>query len=396
MSDPLLEHRPRFPILESSNYLISNSLGAMPASARDSMKEYADTWATRGVRAWAEKWWVLPRQVGDLVAKLIGAGENEVGLHLNVTLATASVLSAFDWSDKRNGVVVTDMNFPSLRYLYQGGRELGLRFQEVESQDGIHVDTQAMIDAIDETTRIVAVDHVLFRSSYIQDVKAIAEAAHAKGALVLLDAYQSVGCLEVDVQELGVDFLTGGALKWLCGGPGACFLWVRPELAKRLHPRVRGWCAHPDPFDFDPGEMRFREDAFRFEVGTPNIPGLYAAREGVRIVGEVGTKAIREKSMRQTARLVELAESKGWRVNAPPKPEQRAGTVAFDLPHAKAVCQELLARDVVVDYRPKAGIRVSPHFYTQDEELDDCVAQVEDIVATKAYEKHLAGLPKYG
>ena len=396
MTDPLLRHRSEFPILESTNYLISNSLGAMPRSARDSMNEYADTWATRGVRAWAEKWWVLPRQVGDLVAGLIGAGPNEVGLHLNVTLATASVMSCFDWSEKRNGVVVTDMNFPSLRYLYQGGRELGLRFQEVKSRDGVHVDTQAMIDAIDETTRIVAVDHVLFRSSYIQDAKAIAEAAHAKGALVLLDAYQSVGCLPVDVRELGVDFLTGGALKWLCGGPGASFLWVRPELARELHPRVRGWCAHPDPFAFDPGEMRWREDAFRFEVGTPNIPGLYAAREGVRLVGEVGTAAIREKSMRQTARLVELAGERGYRTTCPPDPAQRAGTVAIDVPHAKAVCQELLARDVVVDYRPKAGIRISPHFYTKDEELDDCVGQIAEILETKAYEKHLEELPKYG
>ena len=396
MTDPLLEHRSRFPILESSNYLISNSLGAMPATARDSMNEYADTWAQRGVRAWAEDWWVLPRQVGDSVAKLIGAGPDEVGMHQNVTLATASVLSAFDWSEKRNGVVVTDMNFPSLRYLYQGGRDLGLRFQEVKSPDGIHVETQAMVDAIDETTRLVAIDHVLFRSSYLQDAKAITEAAHAKGALVLLDGYQSVGTVPVDVQDLGVDFLTGGALKWLCGGPGASFLWVRPELAKTLQPRVTGWSAHPAPFDFDPGEMRWREDAFRFEVGTPNIPGLYAAREGVRIVGEVGAAAIREKSKRQTARLVELAEARGWRITCPPNPEQRGGTVAFDLPHAKAVCQELLARDVVVDYRPKAGIRVSPHFYTKDEELDDCAAQIDEIVETKAYEKHLEGLPKYG
>ena len=159
---------------------------------------------------------------------------------------------------------------------------------------------------------------------------------------------------------------------------------------------MRGWCAHPEPFDFDPGEMRWREDAFRFEVGTPNVPGLYAAREGIRIVSEVGTAAIREKSVRQTARLVELAGERGWRTTCPPDPAQRAGTVAIDVPHGKAVCQELLARDVVVDYRPQAGIRISPHFYTKDEELDDCAAQIAEILETKAYEKHLEGLPRYG
>ncbi|MEM7246698.1 MAG: aminotransferase class V-fold PLP-dependent enzyme [Acidobacteriota bacterium] len=396
MSDPLLEHRSSFPILESTNYLISNSLGAMPDRTRDRLAEYGETWATRGVRAWAESWWVLPRTLGDLVASLFGAGENEVSIHQNVTLATAGVLSAFDWQSERNGVVVTDMNFPSLLYLYERHQEQGLRLQQVRTEDGVSIDTQAMIDAIDETTRLVALDHVLFRSAYIQDAKAIAEAAHAKGALVLLDAYQSVGTLEVDVQDLGVDFLTGGVLKWLCGGPGASFLWVRPELAQTLNPRLTGWMAHPDPFDFDPGDMRYRDDAFRFEVGTPNVPALHAAISGVEIVAEVGSRAIREKSVRQTARLVELAQERGHVVTCPMDPERRGGTVAFDVPEAKAVCQELLARDVVVDYRPQAGIRVSPHFYTKDEELVACVDQIDDILETKAYEKHLAELPKYG
>jgi kynureninase len=396
MSDPLLEHRSRFPILERTNYLISNSLGAMPEEARQALADHAEAWAGRGVRAWAEGWWTLPRRVGDSVASLIGAGPGEVSLHLNVTLATAQVLSCFDWSEPRNGVVVTDMNFPSLRYLYEGHRRQGLQVQEVRSPDGVRIDTEQVIDAIDETTRLVAVDHVLFRSAYVQDAKAISEAAHAQGALVLLDAYQSVGTLPVDVRDLGVDFLTGGALKWLCGGPGASFLWVRPELARTLEPSIRGWSAHSDPFAFDPGPMRWRDDAFRFEVGTPNIPGLEAARCGIEIVAGIGAEAIRAKSVHQTARLIELARERGWPVSCADEPERRGGTVAFDVPHGKAVCQELLARDVIVDYRPQAGIRVSPHFYTRDDELDACVAEVDEILRTRAHEKHLQSLPRYG
>ena len=288
------------------------------------------------------------------------------------------------------------MNFPSLLYLYEGQRRNGVRVVQVESRDGVRIDTQAVVDAIDERTRIVALDHVLFRSAYIQDAKAITEAAHRKGALVLLDAFQSAGTGPVDVAALGVDAAIGGALKWLCGGPGACWLWVRPDLARTLKPALTGWMAHPDPFAFDVGEMRFRDDSFRFLNGTPNIPGLMAARPGLQIVADIGAEAIRDKSMRQTARLIELAAARGFVTTAPANPAERGGTVAVDVPDGKAVCQELLARDIVVDYRPKAGIRISPHFYTSDEELAHCIAQIAEILQTKAHARHLAELPKYG
>jgi kynureninase len=396
MNDPLLHHRSQFPILERTTYLISNSLGAMPASVAGSLASYAHAWATRGVRAWAEGWWTLQSEVGDVVGRLIGAGPGEVGMHLNVTSAAASFLSALDFERPRDGILVTDMNFPSLLYLYEQQQRRGMRVVRVESADGVRIDTQAMIDAIDERTRVVALDHVLFRSAYIQDAKAITEAAHRKGALVLLDAFQSVGTVPVDVRELGVDAAVGGALKWLCGGPGACWLWVRPDLARELRPALTGWMAHPDPFAFDVGPMRFRDDAFRFLNGTPNVPGLMAARPGLELVASIGAAAIRSKSMRQTARLIELASERGFRTTAPADPAERGGTVALDVPEGKAVCQELLARDVVVDYRPKAGVRVSPHFYTSDDELEHCVSQIDEILRTRAHEKHLAGLPKYG
>ena len=395
-SDDLLRERAKFPILASTNYLISNSLGAMPASVRDSLADYADTWATRGVRAWAEGWWTLPREVGDIIGGIINAGPREVGMHLNVTDAVMSFLSALDWSGPRNSLIVTDMNFPSLLYQYRGHEKRGLKVVQVESRDGIGIDTQQIIDAIDDTTLLVAVDHVLFRSAFIQDAKAISDAAHAKGALVLLDAFQSVGTVPVDVKALGVDAAVGGALKWLCGGPGACWLWVNPDVAARLEPSHTGWMAHPDPFAFDIGPMQLRTDAYRFLSGTPNIPGLMSARPGIEIVARVGAEAIRAKSMRQTALLIELARAKGFRVTAPERPEQRGGTVAIDVPDGKAVCQELIARDILVDYRPKAGVRISPHFYTMDSELEACIGEMDDILKTRAHERHLKSTPKYG
>lgn len=396
MNDPLLSHRSRFPILAQTNYQISNSLGAMPEEARASLARYADSWAERGVRAWAEGWWTLPLEVGDLIARLIGAGAGEVGMHLNVTQAVGTVLSSFDWRSERNKVVVTDMNFPSLLYLYRAHRRQGLSIVEVNTPDGVRIDTEQLVDAIDETVRLVAVDHVLFRSSYIQDAKAIARAAHEKGALVLLDAFQSVGTVPVDVRELDVDFVVGGALKWLCGGPGACFLWVRPEIARELEPALTGWMADADPFAFAAGEHRLREDGYRFLSGTPNIPGLHAARPGIETILEVGVDAIRAKSRRQTARLVDLARERGWPVTCARDPERRGGTVAIDVPEGKAVCQELLARDVIVDHRPRAGIRVSPHFYTTDDELAACVGEIDDILRTGAHRRHGDSLPRYG
>ena len=395
MNDPLLAHRSQFPILQRTTYLISNSLGAMPASVHESLAEYARTWASRGVRAWAEGWWTLAGEVGDVIARIIGAGPGEVGMHLNVTSAASAFVSALDFTAGRDGVVVTDMNFPSLLYLYEGQRRSGMRLVRIESEDGVRVDTQRVIDAIDGRTRLVALDHVLFRSAFIQDAKAIAEAAHDRGALVLLDAFQSAGTVPVDVKELGVDAAIGGALKWLCGGPGACWLWVRPDLAQDLRPAITGWMAHPAPFDFDTGPMLFRDDGYRFMNGTPNIPGFMAARPGIEMIAEIGAAAIRAKSMRQTARLVDLARERGFGVTAPENPAERGGTVAVDVPFGKATCQELLSRDVVVDFRPKAGIRISPHFYTEDGELDHCIDQIAEIQRTRAYERHVAG-PRYG
>lgn len=386
--DPLDRWRREFPIVGRTNYLISNSLGAVPRETRDDMLAYWETWATRGVRAWHEGWWDMAIETGDLVGRVIGAPPGSVTMHQNVTLASAVAASCFDFTPKRNRIVVVDLEFPSLHYLYHGMTDRGAEVVTVKSRDGVSVDMDRLLAAIDRRTALVPVSHVLFRSAFILDAKAVVERARKVGARVVLDVFQSAGTVPVDVTELGVDFAVGGCLKWLCGGPGAAFLYARPDLAKRLKPRLTGWQADREPFAFRPGRIKRRDDGWRFLTGTPNIPALHACRAGLRILGEVGDRAIREKSRRQTARLLALADARGWKSTAPRDPERRGGTVAMDVPHGKEVAAELNARDVVVDFRPGAGIRLSPHFYTRDGELDSAVAAMDDILGSGAWKKH--------
>jgi kynureninase len=387
--DPLDRWRRRFPIVGRTNYLISNSLGAMPDRAREDLAEYAETWATRGVRAWAEGWWSMAMEVGDLVGRVVGAAPGSISMHQNVTVASAVAASCVRFRKGRRKVVMVDMEFPSLLYLYHRMGDRGAEVEVVKSRDGVGLPTEELLDAIDHDTALVPISHVLFRSSFVVDAKAIVEKAHRVGARVCLDVFQSAGTVPVDLAGLGVDFAVGGALKWLCGGPGAAYLYVRPDLHAELKPRLTGWMAHAAPFAFEAGPIRFRDDGWRFLNGTPNVPALYAARAGIGIVGEIGAAAIREKSLRQTERLVALADREGWTVTAPRDPGRRGGTVAIDVPHGAAVAAELNARDVVVDYRPGAGIRLSPHFYTRDRELDDAVAAVREILDSESYERHL-------
>ena len=388
MTDPLLRFRDEFPILASSTYLVSNSLGAMPRNVPDRLAEYAREWGARGVRAWAEGWWEMPVSVGDEIAPLLGAGSGEVAMVPSVSVAQAQVFSALDYSGGRDTIVMTALDFPSVRYVYdQLATRLGARIVVVPSDDGIGVSEERLIEAIDERTRLVAISHVLFRSAYVLDVARVAAHAHAVGALVSLDAYHSVGVLPVDVRTLDVDFLTGGVLKWLCGGPGGCFLWVRPEVGAVVAPALTGWQAHRHPFAFEP-EMEYADAAWRWLGGTPAIPALFAATEGPRILREAGIEAVRAKSVRQTERLIALADARGFPVTAPREAARRGGTVAFDVPHAREVARALLERDVIVDYRPGAGIRVAPHFYTRDDEVDSVVEIIDEILARGGWERY--------
>lgn len=383
-SDPLLVHRDLFPILAECNYLISNSLGAVPASTAESLRAYYDAWATRGVRAWEDSWWTLVADIGDLVAPLIGAGRGEVVFQPNVTLAHAVAFSAFNFRGGRPRVVTDAMHFPSILYLIDELREAGAEVTVVPVEDGVSVDTGRIADAIDERTAFVNLSHILFKSAYIHDVAAITERTRAVGAVMIIDGYQAVGTIPVDVKQLGIDIYIGGCLKWLCGGPGAAFLWVRPELRPRLSPRITGWMTHQRPFEFTT-ELSRRTDAWRFLHGTPSIPALYAARPGLEIVNRVGVSAIRAKSVRQTARLIELASARGYRCTTPRDPSRRGGTVAIDVEHGYEVSQGLKSLDILCDYRPGAGIRLSPHFYTRDSELDAAIAAIDAILAGSAW-----------
>ncbi|HEY9427215.1 MAG TPA: aminotransferase class V-fold PLP-dependent enzyme [Gemmatimonadaceae bacterium] len=392
MNDTLIHLRAHFPILERTTYLVSNSLGAMPRAVPERLAEYCDLWATRGVRAWAEGWWEMPVRVGDEIAPLIGAEAGEVAMLPNVTTAQAAVLSALRYDPTRDTIVMTGLDFPSVRYVYDAlATRLGARIVVVPGNDGSSeaVATERLLEAIDERTRLVAVSHVLFRSAYVMDANAICRRAHEVGALVSLDAFHSVGVIPVDVKESGVDFLAGGVLKWLCGGPGGAFLYVSPRVRDELEPAFTGWQAHARPFAFEE-EMDYAHGAWRWLNGTPAIPALYAAIEGPRIVREAGVQAIRAKSVRQTSRLMELAEEQGFPVRAPRDPERRGGTVAFDVPHGYEVSRALLARDILVDYRPDAGIRVAPHFYTGDEELEMAVAAMREILDSGAWRSFTA------
>jgi kynureninase len=394
--DPLLRFRPEFPILATTNYLVSNSLGAMPGAVPERLAEYARVWAAEGVRAWAKGWWEMPVRVGDEIAPLIGAAAGEVAMVANVTIAQSAVLSSLDYAPPRDTIVMMALDFPSVRYAYDAlAARLGARVVVVPSDDGVSIDEERLLAAIDERTRLVAVSHVLFRSAYVMDAAAICRRAHEAGALVSLDAYHSVGVLPVDVKAAGVDFLSGGVLKWLCGGPGGCFLYVSPDVgeragggrAVRVAPALTGWQAHARPFAFDEG-MEYAEGAWRWLSGTPAIPALYAATEGPRLVRDAGMDQVRAKSVRQTARLVDLADARGYRVSAPRDPARRGGTVAFDVPHGYEVAQYLLARDILIDYRPGAGIRVAPHFYTSDDELDAVVAEIDACLETGAWRQY--------
>jgi kynureninase len=389
MTDDLLKWRSEFPILERTTYMISNSLGAMPRAVYDRLKDYADSWALRGVRAWEEGWWDMAVRIGDGIGSLIGAAPGEISLHQNVTLTEAVITSCFDFRGPRNKVVMVDMEFPSILYFYQEQQRHGARVEIVKSEDGITIPLEKVLAAIDETTLLVPISYVLFRSSCIVDARAIIERAHKVGAHVVLDLFQAAGTVPVDVRALGADFAVGGVLKWLCGGPGVGYLYVREDLRAKLRPALTGWLAHKRPFGFEVGPVDRREDSFRYLNGTPHIPALYACQPGLEILNQVGIDRIRAKSMRFTQRLVEGALGRGWRVNTPLDPAQRAGTVSVDCPHAPEVTRELLARDILVDYRPRAGVRLSPHFYNRDEEIDFALAQIEEILASRAWERHL-------
>ena len=385
--DELLKWRDEFPILGRTTYLISNSLGAMPRGVYACLRDYAEAWDTRGVRAWEEGWWEMAVKVGDRIGGLLGAAAGDISLHQNVTLTQAVIASCFDFAEPRNKVVLVDMEFPSIIYFYTELQRRGARVEVVKSEDGTRIPLEKLLAAIDENTLLVPVSYVLFPSACIMNARAVVQRAHEVGAHVILDTFQAAGTVPLDLRELEVDFAVGGVLKWLCGGPGVAYLYVRSDLRSKLCPTLTGWMAHQRPFSFEVGRIERRDDAFRFLNGTPHIPALYACQPGLEIIHRVGVDRIRAKSARLTQRLIDGALGRGWTVNTPLNPAERAGTVSVECQHAPEVTRQLLARDILVDYRPKAGIRLSPHFYNREEEIDFALEQIAEILETRAWER---------
>jgi kynureninase len=373
--------RAEFPILETCTYLVSHSLGAMPRRTGDYLREYADTWSTRGVRAWHEGWWDIGRETGNLLAPVLGVKPDTISMHQNVTVAQAIIASCFRYDGPRRKIVMTDLEFPSNHYLFEGFRRYGAEIVYVPSPDAIRIDLERLLDAIDERTVLVPLSLVLFKSAFITNVRAVIEKAHRVGAHVIVDAYQAAGTVPMDLDGWNADFAVGGSVKWLCGGPGAGYLYVRPVLAAALQPGLIGWAAHESPFEFAAGAPRLAEHPERFQSGTPNVPALYAARAGYEIVREIGVEAIRHRSLALTRRLIEAAQAESFRLNTPLADHERGGSVIIDVPDGAAVADELLRRNVIIDYRPGAGIRMAPHFYNTEEDIDRAMGTLREVCA---------------
>jgi kynureninase len=360
----------------------------MPRRTADHLADYATTWATRGVRGWEERWWEMPLEVGNRIARVIGAAPGTVSMHENVTTAHMVALSCVTPTASKKRLVCSEMDFPSMIYLYRALHAAGFELRVVPAEPDLTVRTDRVLEAIDDTTAVVAFSHVLFRTSFIMDVPAIVEQAHRVGAAVILDTYQSAGIVPIDVTRLGVDFATGGCLKWLCGGPGNAFLYTRPDVLRTAKPSFTGWLSHSTPFAFDtgPADGATRADAMRMMNGTPAIPAYYAALAGLDIINEVGVDRIRAKSQAMTGRLLDLVDRHGFTSAASRDPDRLAGTVAVNVPDALLVSRTLKVREFIVDYRPPVGIRISPHFYNTIDEVDRIMEEIASIVEKKDYE----------
>lgn len=378
--------RKEFPILRNKSYLVSHSMGAMPRESYKRLKEYSDKWCTKGIVAWDE-WAPYYESCCDTIRKILNAPEGTISMHQNVSVLVAMVASCFEYNGRRNKVVDTELNFPSVHYVWEEFKRTGVHLVSVKSPDGITVPTEEFINAIDEDTQVVMIEQVIFRSGFLQDVKAITDAAHKKGAIVVVDAYQAVGTVPVDVQDLGVDVLVGGSHKWLMGGPGAAYIYVRKDLIGKLTPKIIGWFSHKQPFSFVFGRCDFRDDAMKFTGGTPSMAAYYAARAGHEIIAGLDGREIRKKNLRQTDMIVEFARENGFKINTPTEHSRRGGMICIDFPDSARICDELVARNVQVDHRPQCGIRMSPHFYTTDAELEEAFRVIRKLTGKKSMAK---------
>lgn len=373
--------RERFAGLDRNTWLVSHSMGAPPLAAREALVRYHEQWADGGPEGAWPAWLEEASAIADGIGAIIGAPPGSVSLGPNVSVLQSALASSltFDGAE-RNEVVYEALQFPSLAYVWTEWERAGAKTVRVPTEDGRTIPTERICAAITERTAVVVLSHAYYQSGVVIDVPAIAARAREVGALVVLDAYQTTGTYPYDVGALGADVVVGGSHKWLCGGPGCGWMYVRPALAARFRPMVTGWFAHRAPFAFEPPPIDLAQGMLRWATGTPTIPGYLVAKAGHDLIREIGVPAIREHNVRLTTRLTEEALEHGWRVNTPHDAARRTGWVGIDVPSGERVLHELIARRIFVDYRPGCGLRVSAHFYTTDEEIERFLAAMDALV----------------
>ena len=361
--------REQFPILADSTYLVSHSMGAAPLGAREALGAFWDQWASDGPEAW-ERW--LPRigEIADGIGAIVGAAPGSVFLGPNVSILQAAIGSCIDFSGDRNEVVYESLQFPSLTYVWREWERYGAVNRIVDSDDGRTIPTERILEAITERTALAVLSHAYYVSGALADVRAIQAHCRQVGALLCVDAYQTTGIYPYDVTQWDLDIVTGGSHKWLCGGPGCAWIYVKPSLSRELRPALTGWMAHERPFAFEPSPIVYAESMYRFGHGTPTIPGYVVAAPGHEMIHTIGVPQIREHNVRLTEKIIAMALQRKLVVKTPLEPERRTCWIGIDFNGAEAACHQLVAQRVFVDYRPACGIRLSPHFYTGDDEIE--------------------------
>jgi kynureninase len=370
IAEGLLEYRKLFPALEECVHFISHSLGCVPAQVKEDLGEFFELWRTKSITAWGD-WLPEVDRSAERISKIISAPPGTVIMQHNVSQIMATVASCFEYKPERNKVVYETQMFPTVSYVWQEEKRRGA--------ECVLVEHDKIVDAIDDKTVVIPTQHVIFSTAFIQDVKKIVARAREVGAHVILDCYQSIGTVPLDVVDLGVSFACGGSVKYVCGGPGAAWLYVRKDLVEQFAPRVTGWFGNEAPFAFTMPAQSYAEGVWRYMGGTPAVAALYQARAGQKIIGEIGVRKIREKSLVMTQKCIEWVDELGMKLNSPRPAEQRGGSVVFDFVGSADVCRELNRRKFFCDHRPGAGIRIAPHFYTKSEEIEMFFSELKKI-----------------
>ena len=370
VADSLLEYRKQFPALEECVHFISHSLGCVPARAKDDLGEFFELWQKKSITAWGD-WLPEVDRAAERIGKIISAPPGTVIMQHNVSQIMATLASCFEYTTERNKVVYENQMFPTVSYVWQEEKRRGAQC--------VLADHDKLVDAIDAHTLVVPTQHVIFSSGFIQDVKALVARAREVGAHVILDCYQSIGTVPLDVVDLGVSFACGGSVKYVCGGPGAAWLYVRKDLIEQFAPRVTGWFGNEAPFAFTMPAQSYADNMWRYMGGTPAVAALYQARAGQKIVGEIGVRKIRDKSLVMTQKCIDWVDELGMKLNSPREADRRGGSVVFDFVGSADVCRELNRRKFFCDHRPGAGIRIAPHFYTKREEIELFFTELKKI-----------------